>query len=174
MPEIIAEFGGVRIPLGPIDLRRPAQQCWGALPLSRIAEDIRLREKVEVTVEPAKNILEPGGSEVQTAAGGARHYRKPLTSFHWCEIKSLFDDAVGEWTRHKAPRLGASLAFYTLLSLTPLLLVAVSIAGLAFGQKLAESDLVYQVQTLIGPAGAKASRHYSRAPEIPLTASSLR
>ncbi len=156
MPEIIPEFRGA-------DSSRAGSICdglhnsgGGVLPLSRIAEDIRLREKVEVTVEPAKNILEPGGSEVQTAAGGARHYRKPLTSFHWCEIKSLFDDAVGEWTRHKAPRLGASLAFYTLLSLTPLLLVAVSIAGLAFGQKLAESDLVYQVQTLIGPAGAKA------------------
>jgi len=103
-----------------------------------------------------KNILEPSGTEVQTAAGGARRYRKPLRSFRWCDIRSLLSDSVAEWSRHKAPRLGASLAFYTLLSLTPLLLVAVSVAALAFGQQLAESDLVYQVQELAGTAGAKA------------------
>src|SRR5438270_13980574 len=103
-----------------------------------------------------KNILEPSGTEVQTAAGCARQYRKPLRSFRWCDIRSLLSDSVAEWSRHKAPRLGASLAFYTLLSLTPLLLVAVSVAGLAFGQQLAESDLVYHVPELAGTAGAKA------------------
>ena len=55
-------------------------------------------------------------------------------------------------------RRGASVAFYKLLSLAPLLLVAVSIAGLVFGQQAAVSDLVYQVQGLAGPAGAKAVR----------------
>ena len=77
------------------------------------------------------NILEPGGTEVSTAAGSARRYRKPLKAFRWCDIKALLTDSFGDWTRHKAPRLGASLAFYTLLSLTPLLLVVVSIVGLA-------------------------------------------
>jgi membrane protein len=106
--------------------------------------------------EMGKIILEPGGTEVQTAAGGARRYRKPLKSFRWCDIKALLGDSFSEWSRHKAPRLGASVAFYTLLSLAPLLLVAVSIAGLAFGQQAAVGDLVYQVQDLAGPAGAKA------------------
>src|SRR5438045_623128 len=80
--------------------------------------------------ENAKNILEPGGTEVATAAGGARRYRKPLKSFRWCDIKLLLGDSFGEWNRHKAPRLGASLAFYTLLSLAPLLLVVVSMSVL--------------------------------------------
>jgi len=43
--------------------------------------------------------------------------------------------------------LGASLAFYTLLSLTPLLLVVVSFAGLVFGPKAAASQVVWQIQT---------------------------
>jgi len=43
-----------------------------------------------------------------------------------------------------------------LLSLTPLLLAAVSIAGLVFGATAAETDLVEQVQSLVGPAGAMA------------------
>jgi hypothetical protein len=87
--------------------------------------------------EEDKILLEPGGTEVNTAAGGARRYRKPLKSFRWCDIKSLFCDSFDEWSRQKAPRLGASLAFYTLLSLAPLLLVLVSIVSLVFGQSAA-------------------------------------
>ena len=102
------------------------------------------------------DILEPGGTEVSTAAGSARRYRKPLKSFRWCDIRSLLGESFGEWTRHKAPRLGASLAFYTLLSLTPLLLVVLSIVGLAFGPKAAETDVIGQVQNLVGAQGAKA------------------
>src|SRR5215471_3358363 len=65
-------------------------------------------------------ILEPNGTEFRTAAGGARRYRKPLRSFRWRDIKALLIESFDEWSRHKAQRLGASLAFYTLLSLTPL------------------------------------------------------
>src|SRR5213080_4898450 len=98
--------------------------------------------------ENVKNILEPSGSEVSTAVGGARRYRKPLKAFRWCDIKVLLSESFDEWSKHKAPRLGASLAFYTLLSLTPLLLVVVSIVGLVFGHKAAASDITQQVQEL--------------------------
>lgn len=101
-------------------------------------------------------ILEPSGTEVQTSAGGARRYRKPLKSFRWQDVKCLLSDSFDKWSAHKAPRLGASLAFYTLLSLTPLLLIAVSVVGLVFGHKAAEADIVAQVRQLVGPQGAKA------------------
>ncbi len=107
---------------------------------------------------PRDHILEASGQEVQTAAGGARRYRKPLKSFRLHDIMALLSDSFDAWSRHKAPRLGASLAFYTLLSITPLLLVAVSIVGLVFGRAAAESDLVYQIQGLVGPPGAKAAQ----------------
>src|ERR1041385_3228555 len=104
--------------------------------------------------ETAPNILESGGTEVSTSAGGARRYRKPLHSFRWCDIKALLGESFSEWSRHKGSRLGASLAFYTLLSLTPLLLVVVSVAGLAFGPKAAESQVVWQIQSLVGSEAA--------------------
>ncbi|MBV8552348.1 MAG: YihY/virulence factor BrkB family protein [Acidobacteriaceae bacterium] len=107
--------------------------------------------------EKEKTILEPGGSEITTAAGGARWYRKPLKSFRWCDVKSLLTDSFDEWSRQKAPRLGASLAFYTLLSLAPLLIVIVSIVSLVFGQTAARHDIVEQVRMLVGPQGAKAT-----------------
>jgi membrane protein len=104
-----------------------------------------------------KILLEPGGTEVHTAAGGARRYRKPLKSFRWCDIKSLLSDSFDEWSRQKAPRLGASLAFYTLLSLAPLLFVVVSIVSLVFGQSAAHQGIVQQVGMLVGPQGAMAT-----------------
>src|SRR5690348_12012094 len=101
-------------------------------------------------------ILEPGGTELVTRAGGARRYRKPLRSFRWRDIEILLADSFKEWNRQKGSRLGASLAFYTLLSLAPLLLVVVSIGGLVFGERAAEGHLIEQIQDLLGREGARA------------------
>jgi membrane protein len=108
--------------------------------------------------EKLPKVLEAGGTEVTTAAAGARTYRKPLTCFRWRDIVSLSSASLGEWSRHKAPRLGASLAFYTLLSIAPLLLVLVSVVGLVLGHQRAESDIVSQVQALVGAEGAMAAQ----------------
>uniref|UniRef100_Q01UE5 tRNA-processing RNAse BN n=1 Tax=Solibacter usitatus (strain Ellin6076) TaxID=234267 RepID=Q01UE5_SOLUE len=117
----------------------------------------RLRASSEVMQEGDKPvILEAGGTEVATAAGGARRYRKPLTAFRWCDVKLLLWESFDHWTIHKGPRLGASLAFYTLLSLTPLVLVIVSIAGLVFGRPAAESQILWEVEDTVGPAGRHA------------------
>src|SRR5262249_14200375 len=61
-----------------------------------------------------------------------------------------------EWWKDNAPRLGAALAFYTLLSLAPLLVVVTAIAGLTFGKEAAEGQLVSEIQDLVGPRGAEA------------------
>ncbi|HEY1241003.1 MAG TPA: YihY/virulence factor BrkB family protein [Bryobacteraceae bacterium] len=104
--------------------------------------------------ENAPFVLEAGGTEVATSAGGARRYRKPLACFGWVDIKFLLAETFNDWSRHKASRLGASLAFYTLLSLTPLLLIAVSVGALAFGEKTAEGHLLDEIRGLMGPQGA--------------------
>jgi len=68
----------------------------------------------------------------------------------------VFKDTVIEWSNDKAPRLGASLAFYTLLSLAPLLVVIVAVAALVYGEKAAQGQLVWEIQDLVGPEGARA------------------
>jgi membrane protein len=103
-----------------------------------------------------KMVLEAGGTEVATPAGGARRYRKALRDLRWADIKCLLSDSFDQWMQHNATRLGASLAFYSLLSLAPLLLVVVSIVGIVFGRSAAERDTVQQVQALVGPAAGKA------------------
>jgi membrane protein len=105
----------------------------------------------------SKSVLEPGGNEVQTPAGGARRYRKSLYAMRWSDIRILLEDSFDGWGRHKVPRLGAALAFYTLLSIAPLLLVAVSVAGLVFGRAAAQADLVRQIRDFAGPLGATAA-----------------
>ena len=102
-------------------------------------------------------VLEASGTEVATRAGGARRYRKPLKAFRWSDIKSLIIQSVDQWNKHNATRLGASLAFYSLLSLAPLLLVLVSIVGVVFGRSTAQRQIVQQVQALVGPDAGKAA-----------------
>jgi membrane protein len=102
----------------------------------------------------AQIILEPNGTEVATAAGGARRYRKPLRSIRWRDIQSILGESFEGWTKHNAPRLGAALSFYTLLSIAPLLLVLVAVVGLTLGRQSAEAHVIQQVQALMGVEGA--------------------
>jgi len=69
---------------------------------------------------------------------------------------ALFREACSAWADDNASSLAAALAFYTIFSLAPVLIVAVAVAGLAFGQKAAESDFLRQLQALVGETGAKA------------------
>ncbi len=74
----------------------------------------------------------------------------------WPVLKHLLTESINCWSDHNAPRLGASLAFYSLLSLAPLLLLTVSIVGLVFGHDAAQRQTATQIQQLVGPAAGKA------------------
>src|ERR1035438_444406 len=69
---------------------------------------------------------------------------------------ALIKQAGVAWLDDNAPRFGAAIAFYTLFSLAPVLIVAVSIAGFAFGAKAAQGEIVRQFQGLMGTQGAAA------------------
>jgi len=68
----------------------------------------------------------------------------------------LFKKACLAWADDNAPSRGAALAFYTVFSLAPVLIIAISVAGLAFGQKAAEGEFLRQLQGLVGKTGARA------------------
>jgi len=68
----------------------------------------------------------------------------------------LFKETWTEFNNDKAQRLAAALAYYILFSIAPLLLIAIAIAGLAFGRSQAQAQIVAQLRTLTGAAGAKA------------------
>jgi len=70
----------------------------------------------------------------------------------WWVLKRAF----AGWWDDNVPRLGASLAYYTLFALSPVLLVATSIAGLVFGPDAVRGEIVGQIQGLVGRQGAEA------------------
>ncbi len=72
------------------------------------------------------------------------------------EVVTLGKETVVRWTEDKASALAAALAYYSLFSLAPLVLIAVAVAGLVFGQQAAEGQLYAQLAGLIGDASAKA------------------
>jgi membrane protein len=84
------------------------------------------------------------------------HHIREFSYLRLKDLLGMFKETVGEWVTDKAPRLGASLAFYTLLSLAPLLVVIVAVAALVYGQEAARGQLVWQIQGLVGPDGARA------------------
>lgn len=81
---------------------------------------------------------------------------KYLKRINWREIKSLFLAAFDQWNKQNATRLAGSLAFYSLLSLAPLMLVLVSVVGLVLGHTAAEREVASQVTALVGPAAGNA------------------
>jgi membrane protein len=70
-------------------------------------------------------------------------------------IPKLLKETGYEWYADRVPRLGAALAFYTLFSLAPLLMVVIAIAALGFGREVASTQLIEQIETFIGPEGAR-------------------
>ena len=71
------------------------------------------------------------------------------------DIRALVEQIVSGWAKHNTPRLAAALAFYTLLSLMPLLLIVISVAGMVFGPRAAETGVMQQIQVLIGAPRAR-------------------
>jgi membrane protein len=70
-------------------------------------------------------------------------------------IWTLVRESFRQWSDDKASRLAASLSFYTMLSIAPLLVLAVAIAGFVFGTEQAQAQLLSQIQGLVGPQGAQ-------------------
>lgn len=68
----------------------------------------------------------------------------------------LAKDTVDAWLEDNAPSMGAALAYYTLFSLAPLLLIVIAVAGLWLGPNAARGEIFDQLQGLVGTAGAQA------------------
>lgn len=65
-------------------------------------------------------------------------------------------ETVSEWSDDNASRLAAGLACYTLLSIAPLLVLSVAVAGLAFGEEAARGQIVGQIGAVVGNEAGSA------------------
>ena len=70
----------------------------------------------------------------------------------WPLIKATFK----AWLADYAPSMGAALAYYTVFSIAPLLLIVIAVAGLVFGADAVRGEIVGQLATMMGRSGAQA------------------
>jgi membrane protein len=71
-------------------------------------------------------------------------------------ILSVLRCTVSEWFEHRASSMGAALAFYTLFSLAPVLVLVLAIAGWFYGPQAAQGQLFAELRGLVGAQGAEA------------------
>jgi membrane protein len=87
---------------------------------------------------------------------------------HWFKrLKIVLVESLTSWVDHRASSKGAALAFYTLFSMTPILVVAIAVAGYVFGAEAAQGEIVNQMQGLVGPNGAQAIQALLAAAQDP-------
>jgi membrane protein len=101
-------------------------------------------------------------AEPETSHEVLRHL-KLFSRLHLKEIGDLLSETIDEWSNDNAQRLGASLAFFTLLSLAPLVVVVVAVAAAVFGSEAAEGQLAWEIRNLVGPVGAEAIQELIRS-----------
>jgi membrane protein len=79
--------------------------------------------------------------------------RAPTAIGQWF---ALIKDTVSAWIDDYAPSMGAAIAYYTVFSIAPLLLIVISVAGVVFGAEAARGEVVAQLEGLLGTEGAEA------------------
>ena len=70
-------------------------------------------------------------------------------------IVALLKETYEKWSGHQAPRLGAAVAFYSVLSFAPLLVLITAVIAIVFGQESAQHELVHVARQWIGDKGAE-------------------
>jgi membrane protein len=88
---------------------------------------------------------------------------KAKLSTAWEFTKLTFN----QWIDDKCPRLGAALAYYTMFSLAPMLVVAIAVASLVFGEEAARGEMVGQLRGLVGEVGGRAIEALLRSASEP-------
>jgi membrane protein len=109
----------------------------------------RLVSKTSSTVWRLSRLDKPRGLGNVVLYRSDMNYKKSWT---------ILRDTLTAWSGHDAPRLGAALAFYSILSLAPLMILVLAMIGLAFGHSAAQDHIVGQVEGMIGKDGGDAVR----------------
>ena len=71
-------------------------------------------------------------------------------------LHAVLAGSIHAWIDHRAGSKGAALAFYTLFSIAPILVLAIAGAGYVFGAEAAQGEIIAQVEELVGRNGAQA------------------
>src|SRR5688572_3898604 len=121
------------------------------------------RFDVAVTSTSAGTLAQPPPSRPKGAAASHEHvgWWRRVRRLGW-----LLKETAIQWDEDQAARQAASLALYTLLSVAPLLIVSIKVAGLVLGDEAARGQVSQEVGRLVGPqAGAAIEAMVANAQE---------
>lgn len=97
-------------------------------------------------LEPAPSAYLDPAADVAMLKGGTRLQQA------W----QLARAAVNAWLDDFAPSMGAAIAYYTIFSIAPMLVIAIAVAGMLFGHDAAQGEIVNQIRDIVGLDGAMA------------------
>src|SRR5687768_17040914 len=101
------------------------------------------RAQRQVPMADVVRTLAPHGNDPRES-----HPMKPKA------VLTLLKRTVSEWSDDNATTQAASLAYYTIFSIAPILIIAVAVAGALFGAEAARGEIQLQIQGLVGENGA--------------------
>ncbi|HWB13472.1 MAG TPA: YihY/virulence factor BrkB family protein [Pirellulales bacterium] len=96
-----------------------------------------------------------------------------------CDLWDVIKQTLVEWQDDRVPRLGAALAYYSLFSLAPVVIITVAIAGAVYGPDAAQGKMADQLEKLVGRDVAHAlqeltkNAHFSQAGTLATTVSGV-
>ncbi len=98
------------------------------------------------------------------------------TPLHPAQLWTLLKDTFLAWSNDKVPRHGAALAYYTVLSLVPLLVVLIAMIGVIFGHEVGQGYVIGQIGNMVGAQSAEAIKdmiHRANEPSTGIVATVL-
>jgi membrane protein len=108
------------------------------------------RSPASLPVKPSTPL--PVSEKVGLVTGSAAGMRR----FNLKSVYALLKASISNWIDDFAPSMGAALAYYTVFSIAPLLVIAIAVAALVFGQSAAQHEILDQLRGLLGSEGANA------------------
>jgi membrane protein len=105
-----------------------------------------------------RSVDEESSPEVERQrAYGLRRQLQALCAMRSRQVTSLLWRAYEDWSSDGAARLGAALAYFTLFSVAPVLIVVTGVAGLFIGQAAAKGQVAPWLERMLSPQGAQAA-----------------
>ena len=104
---------------------------------------------------------------VEQAAQTASQVARIAPGSWWRQGWQMAKAAVNAWIDDFAPSMGAAIAYYTIFSIAPMLVIAIAVAGMIFGQDAAQGEIVAQLRGLVGTDGALAVQGLLKSASTP-------
>jgi membrane protein len=95
-------------------------------------------------------------ADTSTSSSASQQPSVAETLSIWRRIRIVLIGSVEEWLAQRAASKGAALAFYSLFSMAPILVLVIAIAGAIFGEEAAKGEIFAQLSGLVGSRGAQA------------------